>query len=199
MANIKGLKFTEKVIYEIAVMGGPGSGHHGHGGRPGSVGGSAPGGGIVRVSLSELDSTGGEGLALWKGRNAEIMRGGDKELATLVTKLTQGNPTAVVVSKAWEPDLNLLASSRSHLFSQEEIIFKKGQPNQCHHNVTYYYNQGEIDSIVTGYGLGENGIWLQHSWGLKNGKVVETTVGRIRYFGVELTPEEAIAFGKANP
>ena len=43
MANIKGLKFTEKIIYEIAVMGGPGSGHHGHGGRPGSVGGSAPG------------------------------------------------------------------------------------------------------------------------------------------------------------
>ena len=34
---IQGLKFTQK---GIAYMGGEGSGHHGHAGRPGSVGGS---------------------------------------------------------------------------------------------------------------------------------------------------------------
>ena len=55
MANIKGLKFTEKIIYEIAVMGGPGSGHHGHGGRPGSVGGSAPGGSVWLGDMESLD------------------------------------------------------------------------------------------------------------------------------------------------
>lgn len=42
MPDIKGLKFTQK---GIAYMGGEGSGHHGHAGRPGSVGGSVAGGG----------------------------------------------------------------------------------------------------------------------------------------------------------
>ena len=39
MDMIKGLKFTTK--------GGSGSGHHGHAGRPGSIGGSAPSGGGI--------------------------------------------------------------------------------------------------------------------------------------------------------
>ena len=39
MMEIRGLKFTHK---SIKLMGGEGSGHHGHTGRPGSVGGSAP-------------------------------------------------------------------------------------------------------------------------------------------------------------
>ena len=39
--DIKGLKFTHK---SIRLMGGPGSGYHGHAGRPGSIGGSAPSG-----------------------------------------------------------------------------------------------------------------------------------------------------------
>ena len=40
--EIRGLRFTHK---SIRLMGGEHSGHHGHAGRPGSVGGSAPGGG----------------------------------------------------------------------------------------------------------------------------------------------------------
>jgi len=50
---IKGLKFTHK---SIRLKGGEGSGHRGHAGRPGSVGGSAPGG-STGVSSS---STGNE-------------------------------------------------------------------------------------------------------------------------------------------
>ena len=40
--NIRGLRFTHKTI---SLKGGEGSGHHGHAGIPGQVGGSAPGGG----------------------------------------------------------------------------------------------------------------------------------------------------------
>jgi hypothetical protein len=53
MANLSDLK--------QALKGGPGSGHHGHGGRPGRIGGSSPGtgGGMVDfVSMSKLEATG---------------------------------------------------------------------------------------------------------------------------------------------
>lgn len=54
MAKIRGLKFTK-------IKGGPGSGHHGHAGRPGQLGGSAPGdaaaGAVGRGQLSRLTVT----------------------------------------------------------------------------------------------------------------------------------------------
>jgi len=46
---IRGLRFTTK--------GGPGSGHHGHAGRPGSVGGSAPSGEIGDLDISSYQDT----------------------------------------------------------------------------------------------------------------------------------------------
>ena len=61
MADIKGLKFTENILYEIAVMGGEHSGHHGHAGRPGQVGGSLSGGiavGPTEVSEEVADAFG---------------------------------------------------------------------------------------------------------------------------------------------
>ena len=44
--DIRGLKFTHK---SIRLMGGEGSGYHGHAGRPGSVGGSAPSSGPTGI------------------------------------------------------------------------------------------------------------------------------------------------------
>jgi len=50
---IQGLKFTHK---SIQFMGGEHSGHHGHAGRPGSVGGSAPSGSVPSASPGTLAS-----------------------------------------------------------------------------------------------------------------------------------------------
>jgi len=47
MAKIRGLKFTK-------IKGGPGSGHHGHAGRPGQVGGSAAGAAFGRARVKAL-------------------------------------------------------------------------------------------------------------------------------------------------
>lgn len=47
--DIKGLKFTHK---SIRLMGGEGSGHHGHAGRPGSVGGSASANVLVNADFA---------------------------------------------------------------------------------------------------------------------------------------------------
>ena len=48
--EIKGLKFTHK---SIRLMGGERSGHHGHAGRPGSVGGSTPSSGVILATLEK--------------------------------------------------------------------------------------------------------------------------------------------------
>lgn len=54
MAEIRGLKFTTK--------GGPGSGHHGHAGRPGSIGGSASGRSITALTPPKAGKlVGGQG------------------------------------------------------------------------------------------------------------------------------------------
>jgi hypothetical protein len=48
-------------------LGGPGSGYHGHAGRPGQVGGSAPAsGGGVTVSDQDATAGGGENIEAWK-------------------------------------------------------------------------------------------------------------------------------------
>src|SRR5262249_8464594 len=42
--------------------------------------------------------------------------------------------------------------------------------------------------IASGYALTEDGLWRQHFWGVDTaaGRVLETTVRRVRYFGVVL-------------
>ena len=65
--QIRGLKYTHK---SIRLMGGEGSGFHGHSGRPGSVGGSAPSGEGSVVTLTQR----GEILRQLKAR-VEFLRG----------------------------------------------------------------------------------------------------------------------------
>jgi hypothetical protein len=55
---------------------------------------------------------------------------------------------------------------------------------------------GKVDSIVIGYTNNGNG-WYQHTWGLKNGRVVETTASNRNnsyYYGLELKKSDADAF-----
>ncbi|MEY2606598.1 MAG: hypothetical protein QOH31_4420 [Verrucomicrobiota bacterium] len=42
--------------------------------------------------------------------------------------------------------------------------------------------------------VGENGLWRNHSWGLTEQGIIETTVSRIGYFGVRLEGEGADLF-----
>ena len=52
--------------------------------------------------------------------------------------------------------------------------------------------------IVTGYGLGADGVWRQHTWLARNGSIVETAAPRLLYFGCELGDKEAAWFCVAN-
>jgi hypothetical protein len=79
------------------------------------------------------------------------------------------------------------------------------KPSKAHANAgVFWYNYSEengTDSvkIVTGYGLSD-GQWHSHSWVIlpKFKILVETTVKRDMYFGVELNENESFDFYDNN-
>jgi hypothetical protein len=85
--------------------------------------------------------------------------------------------------------------SRGQVWSGRGALFMKGRPSDCHGNTAALY-EANMDrvQICTGYALSDDGFWRQHSWGFCNNKPVETTVARVAYFGVILTPDEAEQF-----
>ena len=68
----------------------------------------------------------------------------------------------------------------------------------CHQNVAVLWRQGALSGIGTGYALSGD-LWRQHSWGVKNDFIVETTAARLKYFGLLLTGERADHFARLNP
>lgn len=76
-----------------------------------------------------------------------------------------------------------------------------GRPCNCHGNVAELYLTGfakQNTSIASGYALSADGLWRQHSWGLKRPHIIETTSPREMYYGFLLRPAEALAFSIAN-
>lgn len=77
------------------------------------------------------------------------------------------------------------------LFNTKDLIREPMQQNKCHANVSHCWKAKKIDAFATGYGYVKlksgNGLWLPHSWGMRNGKIVETTPASFdMYYGVEL-------------
>ena len=103
-----------------------------------------------------------------------------------------------------DPDLQSLVKSGA-VVSGSGAISILGREHECHWNAARLYAAGKIDAIGTGYVLTERNLWTQHSWGMKDGKIVETVkanVGSSKYFGVVLNRGDAKAFVKcmkANP
>ena len=70
---------------------------------------------------------------------------------------------------------------------------------QCHRNSCLCWdNNKEISRICTGYALGEDGIWIQHSWVLNfksnSNQIIETTIKRMAYFGFVMDEKDAEEF-----
>jgi hypothetical protein len=81
-------------------------------------------------------------------------------------------------------------------------LYWRGAPSECHGNAATLYvrSQGAV-RIASGYALSEDGRWYQHSWGinLADGRVIETTVRRVRYFGFILRDDdESVEFFLRN-
>jgi hypothetical protein len=111
--------------------------------------------------------------------------------------LTVGGHAAFIDTK--DPDAKQLVSGgQFYLPGTTGVTRMIGKDNQCHWNAADLYKAGKIDAVVTGYALDDIRLmWRQHSWGLKGGKIVETTEGNLgssAYFGVKYTGKDAAEF-----
>lgn len=99
-----------------------------------------------------------------------------------------------------EPDLDLpTLLARGHLIDGT-VLVNELDAGLCHENVAEMWldkNYG-LTAIGTGYALSEDGLWRQHSWGIRDGEIVETTSERVKYFGTVMTGAYADAFADAN-
>ena len=97
-----------------------------------------------------------------------------------------------------DPDLSELLSSGRLI--TEPIVMEQLDEGHCHENVAELWLSRErgLTAIGTGYALSEDGLWRQHSWGMRDDQIVETTSERLKYFGRLLTEGEADAFANTN-
>jgi len=98
-----------------------------------------------------------------------------------------------------EPHLTELLA-RGQVFTTHRLLRRPIEVCRCHGNsaLIWHLSQGRT-KIVRGYVLCDDGLWRQHSWGLENGRVIETTpVRRVRYVGFEMTHSEAVRFAFQN-
>jgi hypothetical protein len=78
------------------------------------------------------------------------------------------------------------------------VEMRPGEPHRCHANAAGLWGHNvQGIGLVTGYGLAGD-RWVQHSWAVGGGKILETTVRFERYFGVLMSDEEASWFWFSN-
>lgn len=59
-----------------------------------------------------------------------------------------------------------------------------GRPSDCHENSLRLQEADPSLARHYGYALSEDGMWREHSWCVRpDGRIVETTVARVAYFG----------------
>ncbi len=75
------------------------------------------------------------------------------------------------------------------------ISLYKMQPEHCHANIARLWQQriAGLETICMGYALDADGtFWREHWWGLSaHARIIETTVPRSRYFGIDFSGEDA--------
>jgi hypothetical protein len=122
---------------------------------------------------------------------------GDPEYTGLKDRLLGMGGWAVCLPET-EPNLEEILE-RGRVFSMRCTLLK-GEPCRCHSNSALYWeSNSSSSSICTGYALSKDGMWRQHTWVLRvEGRLVETTLRRLLYFGYVLSPKECQIFSAAN-
>jgi hypothetical protein len=84
---------------------------------------------------------------------------------------------------------------RGRYFPGARALMQLGEPSACHANsaMMFVRSKGAV-WIASGYALSADGLWRQHSWGVDadDGRVLETTDRRVRYFGILLNDCETL-------
>jgi hypothetical protein len=83
------------------------------------------------------------------------------------------------------PEVELLLEV-GHLDSTEHLTVRPMDLSECHRNVRRLRAADPQVDWRFGMALSSDDIWRVHSWALKRGRIVETTLPRIRYFGIDM-------------
>jgi hypothetical protein len=83
------------------------------------------------------------------------------------------------------PEVELLLQA-GHLDSTEHLSVRTMDLSECHRNVRRLVAQDPAVGWRFGMALSSDDIWRVHSWALRRGRIVETTLPRIRYFGIDM-------------
>ena len=120
----------------------------------------------------------------------------------LTNKLQDEYKIGNLMSGLDDPDMMLIANKGKDYKSWMDFTSpQKYMEHECHWNTVKAYVNGDADSVVIGfYKDTRNHGWVQHTWGLKNGKVLDPTPGVIPeyYFGYELKGSELSKFIEAT-
>lgn len=117
-----------------------------------------------------------------------------KKLATL------GGPKTLEPEAEYQaendPDLEWITKSGK---AYKKVAVTRSLPDgRCHWNIAYLYGRNEVDTICIGYAQNFQG-WHQHTWGLKDGKLVESCPSNFAnklWYGVSLSESQAEGFCK---
>lgn len=155
------------MLRRIINRGGPGSGHHGHRGRPGEVGGSAPGGGLGSSKpVSEADN-----VQLSSIRQMEGMYKGHRTNYTLI-----------------------LEHGRYFTPAERPADVKKMPDKECYRNATEVALRRPDLTYVEGFATipEVEGLPFAHAWLVDDkGTVIDPTWRRpgTSYFGIPFTTD----------
>jgi hypothetical protein len=80
------------------------------------------------------------------------------------------------------------------------VITKRVALGDCHGNLARFWRdkRSQLAGIGTGYALSNDGLWRQHSWGVRREGILETTEDRLKYFGILLQGPVADSFAAKN-
>jgi hypothetical protein len=121
------------------------------------------------------------------------------DLKRLKTLLLRFGGDFLVAPPKVDPDVPMLL--HSGFLTSGPIKLKIMDTSSCHQNVAAAWKGRRfgIVAVATGYALSEDGLWRQHSWGVLRDGVLETTVARLKYFGIVLQGRLADRFAEQNP
>jgi hypothetical protein len=133
---------------------------------------------MFQARLAEQDATHPGYREAWKEFERGVLRHGGRR---------------VVPPLKPDPLIGLLALE-ARVVDGASVEGSDGDPSDCHRNAIGLWRSGECDAIGTGYALSTDGLWREHSWGVRDGEPVETTVPRLKYFGIVMSDERATWF-----
>lgn len=82
----------------------------------------------------------------------------------------------------YDPDCELIRAGRVFPATLKQLISM--DDHRCHWNISSLYKQSLLTEIAIGYALNYEGQWFQHTWGMQDKILIETT--EINYNNIQL-------------